>query len=75
MEIIDEKVRANRRSILSELVKQIESGVFTNIDEIVDLHELYRLHSPVRKEYQKPLDIDWGAGMRASEMDATYEKY
>lgn len=70
----DEKARALRRAILLELVKQIESGEYFNADEIVDLHKLYMLHSSVRKEYQRPLDIDWGAGMRASEIDAAYEK-
>ncbi|MAE86134.1 MAG: hypothetical protein CMB80_25580 [Flammeovirgaceae bacterium] len=69
-----EKARTLRRAILLELVKQIEGGEFLNDDEMIDLHRLYMLHSPVRKEYQRPLDIDWGAGMRASEIDATYEK-
>lgn len=68
------KRRAIRRAILSKLVKQIESGEYSNDDGMIDLHKLYMLHSPVRKEYQQPLDIDWGAGMRASEIDATYEK-
>lgn len=74
MEIIDEKERALRRSILLKLVKQIEGGEYLNAGEMIDLHRLYLLHSSVRREYQKPLDIDWGAGMRASEIDATYEK-
>ena len=69
-----EKARALRRAILLELVKQIESGEFINTDEIIDLDKLYMLHDSVRKEYQRPLDIDWGAGMRASEIDAAYEK-
>ncbi len=68
------EARSLRRTILLKLVKQIEDGEFVNDNEIVDLHRLYELHSPVRKEYQRPLDIDWGAGMRASEIDATYEK-
>jgi len=65
-------MRASRREILSDLVKQIESGGFANIE--IDPNKLYMLHLPVRHEYQRPLDIDWGAGMRASEIDATYEK-
>ena len=69
-----QQARNLRRAILLELVKQIESGEFVNADEIVDLHKLYMLQDSVRKEYQRPLDIDWGAGMRASEIDAAYEK-
>lgn len=69
-----EKARTLRRAILLELVKQIESGEFVDPDEIIDLNKLYMLHGSVRKEYQRPLDIDWGAGMRASEIDAAYEK-
>ena len=71
-ECFEEKARTLRRSILLDLVKEIESGKFFNIT--IDPHKLYMLHSPVRQEYQRPLDIDWGAGMRASEIDATYEK-
>ena len=70
----EEKARALRRAILWELVKQIESGEFVDTDEIIDLNKLYMLQDSVRKEYQRPLDIDWGAGMRASEIDAVYEK-
>lgn len=69
-----EKIRALRRAILLELIRQIESGEFVNTDEIIDLNKLYMLQDSVRKEYQRPLDIDWGAGMRASEIDAVYEK-
>jgi hypothetical protein len=54
------------------LIEQIENGQFKNV--MVDPNKLYMLHDSVRKEYQKPTDIDWGAGMRASEIDATYEK-
>jgi len=71
-ECFDEKARSRRRATLLDLVKQIESGQFRVIS--IDPHKLYMLHSPVRQEYQRPLDIDWGAGMRASEIDATYEK-
>lgn len=69
-----EKARALRCAILLELIRQIESGEFVNTDEIIDLDKLYMLQDSVRKEYQRPLDIDWGAGMRASEIDAAYEK-
>ena len=68
----EEKERTRRRAILLDLVKQIESGKFDNI--AIDPQKLYMLHSPVRREYQQPTDIDWGAGMRASEIDGTYEK-
>ena len=61
-----------RREILRDLIKQIEEGKFRNIQ--IDPNKLYMLHSPVRQEYQRPLDIDWGAGMRASEIDGTYQK-
>ena len=71
-ECFDDKAKTRRRAILLDLVRQIESGGFLNIE--IDPHKLYMLHSPVRREYQRPLDIDWGAGMRASEIDATYEK-
>jgi len=71
-EHIYKMARHNRRSVLLDLVKQIESGQFLNIT--IDPHRLYLLHSPVRQEYQQPTDIDWGAGMRASEIDGTYEK-
>ena len=63
-----------RRALLSKLIRQIDSGEYFNQDDLIDLNRLYLLHSSVRKEYQRPLDIDWGAGMRASEIDATYEK-
>ena len=71
-EAFEEKAKAQRRAILADLIRQIESGEFSNIT--IDPHKLYMLHSPVRKEYQQPIDIDWGAGLRASEIDATYEK-
>ena len=69
---LDDKARAQRRAILADLIKQIENGQFRNI--VIDPNKLYMLHNSVRREYQRPMDIDWGAGLRASEIDATYEK-
>jgi len=66
------RLRTRRRQILKDLVSQIEAGKFWHSE--IDPNQIYLLHQSVRHEYQKPFDIDWGAGLRASEIDATYEK-
>ncbi|MDP2683530.1 MAG: hypothetical protein Q8P20_00585 [bacterium] len=47
--------KQSRRSILMELVCEIESGEFRHRQ--IDLNKLYELHNSVRHEYQNPKDV------------------
>ena len=60
-----------RRRILSDLVKEIESGEF--VHNQIDPDKLYQMHNSVRHEYQSPKDVSGhnrGGQTMIWEMDA-----